>query len=101
MGESDDETGTIMKKITELPGLLNILFMVYLRSCIDGACRADFSQQLLINQTFTVTDSGLKSALQNKDNIERVHVSQQSYHKQFKRCTVENFLIFLGLSFDY
>ena len=101
MGESHDETGAVMKKITELPGLLNILFMVCLRSCIYGVCRADFSPQLSTNQTFTVTDSGLKSALQNQDNIERGHVIQQSYHKQFKRYTDENFLIFLGLSFDY
>jgi hypothetical protein len=102
MGESHDKTGAVMKKLTELPGLFNVFFIVFRRCYIDGACRADFSPQLSTNQT--ATDSGLKSALQNtitQKNMGRVLVGQQRYHNQYTYRTIKNFLLFWGLSFDY
>ena len=104
MGESHDEIGAGMKKITEFPGLLNVLFIVFWRCCIDGGCRADFSPQLSTKQSSLINDSGLKSALQNtitQKNIGRLLVSQQQYHNQYTNRTIKNFLFFWGLSFDY
>ena len=100
MGKSNDETGTDMKKSTELPGFLIAVlftklmsFIVFWKFCIDGSCRADFSPQLSIIQSSPVTDSGLKTVLHNsiaQDKKTRGLVSQQPGHNLYTNRTVIN-----------
>ena len=100
MGKSNDETGTDMKKSTELPGFLIAVlftklmsFIVFWKFCIDGSCRADFSPQPSTKQSSPVTDSGLKSSLHNsiaQGKMDRVQVSQQPGHNKYTDRTVIN-----------